>query len=222
MAISGVIETQADDGSGRDARRWSVRLVAEGKLAGGSDAQVLLHNISAGGLLLDCRMELEQGAKLTIDLPEAGPVVAEVVWRSATLHGCRFPDPLPSSVLSAAQLRSAIAPIEDMPVPAMHPQNRATLGKRLAKLRQEKDLTLAQVAEALGVSKPTVWAWEHDRSQPVSKRIGALAEVLGVAEAELLTGRDISQADHVIDEAREVIAEAYGCSPDQVRVMIDL
>jgi transcriptional regulator with XRE-family HTH domain len=197
-----------------------VRIVTEGVRADGGEALVRLHNISSSGLMLESDIQLDKGEELVIDLPQAGPTVARVVWRSASLHGCRFDEPLPSAVLSAAELQSAIAPPEEAaPSPGLAT---GSLGKRLASLRQERGLTLAQVAEQLGVSKPTVWAWEHDRSQPVSSRIGALADTLGVAEAELITGRDISHAEAAIAEARRVIAEAYGCAPHQVRIMIDL
>ncbi len=220
MAIPGLLVPSKTADSGRDVPRRAIRLATEGLRANGAETLVRLHNISAGGLMLESDVRLEKGEELVIDLPHAGPTPAHVVWRSASLHGCRFDQPLSPAVLSAAELKSAIAPPEET-LPA-HSPGLGSLGKRLATLRQERGLTLAQVAEQLGVSKPTVWAWEHDRSQPVSSRIGALADALGVAEAELITGRDISQAEAAIAEARQVVAEAYGCSPQQVRIMIDL
>ena len=220
MAIPGLINPSSTDAEGRSAARRNIRLVTEGMRADGDEALVRLHNISSGGLLLESDLRLEKGEEVVLDLPQAGPTVARVVWRSGSLHGCRFDDPLAPAVLSAAELQSAIAPPEEaVPQTGM---SQGSLGKRLATLRQERGLTLAQVAEQLGVSKPTVWAWEHDRSQPVSSRIGALADALGVAEAELITGRDISHVESVIAEARRTIAAAYGCAPHQVRIMIDL
>lgn len=220
MAIPGLLVPEPTADSGRNAPRRSIRLATEGLRADGEETLVRLHNISAGGLLLESDLSLAKGEELVIDLPHAGPTAAHVVWRSASLHGCRFDQPLSPAVLSAAELKSAIAPPEE--TQSAHGPAMGSLGKRLATLRQERGMTLAQVAEQLGVSKPTVWAWEHDRSQPVSSRIGALADTLGVAEAELITGRDISHADAAIAEARQVVAEAYGCSPQQVRIMIDL
>lgn len=220
MAIPGLLDPTTSDASGRSAARRQVRLVIEGVRADGSESLVRLHNISSGGLMLESDVALDKGEEVIIDLPHAGSTLAKVVWRSASLHGCRFDEPLSSAVLSAAELQSAIAPPEEA-VPASAPAH-GSLGRRLATLRQERGLTLAQVAEQLGVSKPTVWAWEHDRSQPVSSRIGALADTLGVPEAELITGRDASLADAAIAEARRVVAEAYGCAPHQVRIMIDL
>jgi transcriptional regulator with XRE-family HTH domain len=220
MAIPGLLDPIGRDDSNRDSPRRVIRLATEGLLADGVETLVRLHNISAGGLMLESDVALAKGEQIVIDLPLAGPTVAQVVWRSASLHGCRFERALSPAVLSAAELKSAIAPIEET---APQPGSvQGSLGKRLAALRQERGLTLAQVAEQLGVSKPTVWAWEHDRSQPVAGRIGALADALGVAEAELITGRDVSHAEAAIAEARQAVAEAYGCPPHQVRIMIDL
>lgn len=220
MAIPGLLDPSPDTDGERSAPRRSIRLATEGLRADGEETLVRLHNISSGGLLLESDVALEVGEEISLDLPQAGAISAHVVWRSASLHGCRFDQPLPASALSAAELKSAIAvPEADIAVPAAVP---GSLGKRLSSLRHERGLTLAQVAEQLGVSKPTVWAWEHDRSHPVSSRIGALAEVLGVAEAELVIGRDVSHAETAIAEARQVVAEAYGCAPHQVRIMIDL
>lgn len=222
MPIPGLLDPAVSSPDTRTAPRRLVRLVAEGMHADGAATLIRLHNISPGGLLLESDRALEQGERLTIDLPHAGPTNAQVVWRSGSLHGCRFDQALSPAVLSAAELRSAIAPPDD---PVRQPPAAGaggSLGRRLASLRQQRGLTLAQVAQHLGVSKPTVWAWEHDRSQPVASRIGALADALGVAEAELITGRDISHAEATIAEARQVIAEAYGCTPQQIRIMIDL
>lgn len=220
MAIPGLLDPIDSQNEGRDAPRRVIRLATHGMMPNGEEALIHLHNISAGGMMIESDEPLEKGSEVVIDLPEAGMVTARVVWRSASLHGCRFDHPLPQAALSAAELKSAIAPPEQQ-VAGAGPSH-GSLGRRLATLRQERGLTLAQVADRLGVSKPTVWAWEHDRSQPVSSRIGALAQALGVAEAELITGRDVSHADNAIAEARRVVAEAYGCTPHQVRIMIDL
>lgn len=220
MAIPGLLDPISIPSENREAPRRVIRLATPGMLPDGEETLIRLHNISVGGMMIESDEPLEQGSEILVDLPEAGAVTARVVWRSASLHGCRFDQPLPPAALSAAELRSAIAPAEQQTSGFV--QSHGSLGRRLATLRQERGLTLAQVAEQLGVSKPTVWAWEHDRSQPVSSRLGALAHVLGVAEAELVTGRDVSHADNAIAEARRVVAEAYGCAPHQVRIMIDL
>ncbi|NNC59500.1 MAG: helix-turn-helix domain-containing protein [Erythrobacter sp.] len=220
MAVTGLLDPVQQDEKGRAGSRRKIRIAAEGVRGDGEETRVRLHNISTGGLLLESDSAIAVGEEIVLDLPEAGPTAAQIVWQSASLHGCRFVEPLGPGALSAAQLRSAIAPAEaEADVPHAP---RGSLGKRLSRLRQERGMTLAQVAESLGVSKPTVWAWEHDRSHPVAGRIAALAETLGVAETELATGQDLSRADHAIAAAREAIAEAYGCAPNRVRIMLDL
>lgn len=67
---------------------------------------VLLRNISATGLLLECASDLALGEAIDIDLPHAGNCQAIVVWRNAQLYGCRFQTPLSSAAISAALLRS--------------------------------------------------------------------------------------------------------------------
>ena len=46
-----------------------------------------------------------------------------------------------------------------------------TTGKRIAKLREQKNITQKELAEHLGISSPAVVAYEHDRSRPVRYRI---------------------------------------------------
>ena len=84
-------------------------------------------------------------------------------------------------------------------------------------------MTLAQIGEMLGVSKPTVWAWENGRAHPVDTRIDLLAEVLGVS-GEALRGRsDVSDAlGGLILDCRRQIAAAIGTNVDNIRIMVEL
>ena len=84
-------------------------------------------------------------------------------------------------------------------------------------------MSLAQVAERLGVSKPTVWAWEQGRSRPVGNRIDPLAEALGVTRTELYPDADDQSLLHdLLVRVRAEIAEAAGASPDKIRISIEL
>ena len=185
MALKGHLENTTNYSGGEDARRTERRalfLEASGLLPGGLEANVLIHNISASGLLLETEMELAVNERLVLDLPEIGPVRAAVVWQSALLFGCAFEQALDQSALAAAQLRS------DPPVDAIAPLLEAPaepFGVKLNRLRRERGLTLAQVASALGVSKPTVWAWEKGKARPLPDRVPAMAEFLGVPPEEL-------------------------------------
>jgi predicted transcriptional regulator len=58
--------------------------------------------------------------------------------------------------------------------------------ERLKQLREEKVLTMRQVAELSGVSRDTVYRLEHGLTGGRQSSIKALARVYGVAPQELL------------------------------------
>lgn len=63
-------------------------------------------------------------------------------------------------------------------------------GSRLRRLRQEKNLTMEQLGELVGVSKSYIWALENkpvDRAQRTSATVmNGLAKALGVTLQDLL------------------------------------
>ena len=216
MAVSAHLDPVTDE----RAERRTLVLETSGTLPGGERANVLVHNASATGLLLETALELGDGETLAIDLPEAGPVAAEVVWRSGRLYGCRFEHPVGQAVLSAAQLRSAVGDF----VPPFQAAGGTDdgFGPRLERLRKSKRMTLAQIADALGVSKPTVWAWEHGKAHPLEERLAPLAEALGVAPEELSPPTGSGNWDELVARHRVEIAGALGVAEDKVRIMIEL
>lgn len=226
MAIQAHIDEPATGQSQRTGTRRALRLKTSGMLHGGQAANVTVHNISVSGLLLETEVDLVSGERLTLDLPEAGAVEAAVVWRSEQLYGCAFAAPLGAAALAAAQLQG-LPVSEASPVAPSAPAAKAgsgeTLGVRINRLRREAGLTLADVANRLGVSKPTVWAWEKGKARPLPERIPAIAEALGAAPEDLaeITGAG-SHLATLLDDCRTRIAEACGTSPAAVRIMIEL
>jgi transcriptional regulator with XRE-family HTH domain len=221
-------ETGSD--SQRTAPRRALRLETSGARAGaeeaGSEANVTIHNISAAGLLIETALALAEGERLTLDLPEAGAVVAEVVWRSEQLYGCAFEQAIGPAALAAAQLQGFAPGVPSRPLSApgaIGSPPGEPLGTRLNNLRRAAGLTLSDVAARLGVSKPTVWAWEKGKARPLPERLGAIAAALGV-EPDALTPAPgpTDEAQHVIAESRQRIAQACGIDPRQVRIMIEL
>lgn len=93
----------------------------------------------------------------------------------------------------------------------------------LKRQRLAHKLTLDDVAQALGVSKPTIWAWEHAKSRPRPERHAALAQVLKVPVEALMNAdtADIDQSE-VVRECKERIAKAFEIDPAAVRIRIDL
>lgn len=207
------------------ARRRVLQLEAEGALGTGEATRVLIHNVSAGGLLIETATALAEGETIAIDLPLAGQTPAEVIWASGTFYGCRFAGGLPLAVLSAMQLRAEAAPLpaqlpsRPAPIEALREES---FSARLERLRKMHGLSLARIGRELGVSKPTVWAWEQGKARPTESRIEPLAALLGVDPSELVTGRDSDGLRDVLTRAREQIATAFGTKPGNVRIMIEL
>lgn len=198
------------------AARRQLRLETEGATASGETARVLIHNVSATGLLIESAVALTEAERIEIALPQVGAVSAHVVWIDADFYGCRFDTPLPAGALGSLEL---YARLTSAPAPG---EPGDTLPVRIARLRKEQGLTLDALAALLNVSKPTVWAWEQGKARPTPERITALAERLGVAADELRTGRDGDALAAALTQARTIVAKAYGVDPDRVRVSIEL
>lgn len=224
MAIRAHIDPHAPGDSQRAAQRRALRLETSGLTHGGAEANVTIHNISAAGLLIESALDLAQGEQLSLDLPEAGTVTAMIVWRSERLYGCAFEQALSPAALAAVQLQG-LAP-EVPTTTSFAPSNtsmREALGTRLNRLRREAGLTLADVAAALGVSKPTVWAWEKGKARTLPERFSAIAVALGVSVEELAeTVSTTAGIDTLIEDCRKRIADACNTTPEAVRIMIEL
>jgi transcriptional regulator with XRE-family HTH domain len=203
----------ADLADERGSARRTLKLGVEGRMTHGGEAAVTVHNISATGLLIETESPLAEGDSFAVDLPEAGVRSAHVVWANAPMYGCRLDQPISAAALSAAQLRGEVVDT----APSAPPED---FGARLHRLRIERGLSLADIATRLGVSKPTVWAWEHGKSRPVERRLTGLAEALGVTPGGLEPAP--SGLSETLEQSRRRIAEAYGVEPVRVRIMIEL
>lgn len=222
MAFKAHLENAPQTSEGADARRHERRalfLEVSGILPGGLEANVVIHNISVAGLLLETEMPLDVDERLVLDLPEAGPVRAVIVWQSGFLFGCAFEQTLDQRALAAMQLRAD--PAADPFAPSLEAPPEP-LGVKLNRLRREHGLILAQVASVMGVSKPTVWAWEKGKARPLPDRISAIAEVLGVSAKELEERIDDNEHAALVQDCRLRIATAYGTHPSKVRIMIEV
>lgn len=231
MTIAAHFRKSAPEPGKARAPRRTLFLEVQGSLPDGGDTAVYIHNISVTGLLLESEGPLEVGEAIAVDLPHAGMTPAKVVWASEPLYGCQFDSPLAPATLMMAELSSAVAntnmaaPAESRAgaVAAAKPvDNSESFGLRLQRLRKGRKLTQAQVAEAVGVSKPTVWAWEQGRARPVETRLDALAKVLGVDRAALLAKPNIQGMGDMLARSREQIAAAFGTGVENVRIMIEL
>ncbi len=108
---------------GRGARRRKLSLESQGTTSSGIAADVVIHNISTTGLLIETSVNLSIGEVLAVEVPHAGATLAVIMWNSGNLFGCEFVAPVPNAAISASLLRNpieqpSIAPaIETQPLP---------------------------------------------------------------------------------------------------------
>jgi len=117
-----------------DNRRYATRRALRlGATLTDRGVEVTIHDLSPTGLLLETDQPLTQGETLFVDLPERGPIAANVAWSSGRYYGCAFELSIPAAAVSAALLRS----------PAIRPSTGGEEGFDIARLQ-----TLAAAVEA--------------------------------------------------------------------------
>ncbi len=236
MPIHATLEAQTNTGSQRGAARMRMRIEASGSLGTGEGTIVIIHNLSATGMLIETASELAIGQQLMVALPEAPDVAAVIVWRSDALAGCRFAQPLSRATLSAAQLRNPLPwdvdPAIDLGQAETLPPE--TLPQRLRRLRLERGLSRAALSAQVGTSTPSVWAWETGKTVPRRNNLVVLADAFGVSEQELTMGDGASSSaanmdargnagaiQSLIDTSKARIAAMAGVKPSQVKISIE-
>jgi len=230
MPIHAMIEEQQTADAQRGAARMHMRFEAPGSLDGSEGTMVVIHNLSATGMLIETATDLAIGQRLTVALPEASDSAATIVWRSEALAGCRFDRPLSRAALSAAQLRNPLPGDVD---PARAPDGDEMLAQRLLRLRKERGLSRAALSVRTGFSRPSIWAWESGKTVPRRSNLPALAEALGISEQELLAG-DTPARTHaagspgtaeevraLVESSKEEIAALAGVEPANVKIAIE-
>jgi hypothetical protein len=100
----------------RSAPRRQLRLGSALQTTG---EEVIIHDLSSSGMLIETAAKLAPFDGLEIELPQAGIRQALVVWSSGPYYGCEFQERLSQAVISAARLRSApIVSPEEAPPPS--------------------------------------------------------------------------------------------------------
>jgi hypothetical protein len=113
MSLLAHLEPSDSTASRRSAARRTLRLQALGATASQPDAQVVIHDLSLTGLLIETSAGLAAGERIDVEIPEAGPTEAKVVWNSGRFYGCKFRRPIPPAALSSAILRSPPSSAEE-------------------------------------------------------------------------------------------------------------
>ena len=96
-----------------------------------------------------------------------------------------------------------------------------TLGDRIRAARLAQRMSLDHLARALGVSKPSAWAWERDRARPKNDKLETMAAILKVAIDDL-DPRPLAffTLSDVVSDCRERIAHSAGISPENVTIVL--
>jgi hypothetical protein len=163
MALVAKLATYpADDRREARSRLW---LNVPSDLADGEVTNVIVHDLSRGGLLVQVDALLKVGSELQIEVPEAGSVEAKVVWSSGSFFGCQFAEPISESAVGAALSESRVV-YPDFPLPPGTPPLR----------QSERRVQTIDIADDLEAPEPEA---ERD-SLPASPR------VLGIIAISLL------------------------------------
>jgi hypothetical protein len=118
MALVAKLATYpAEDRREARSRLW---LNVPSELAGAEVTNVIVHDLSRGGLLVQADALLEVGSEVAIEMPEVGAVAARVVWSSGSFFGCQFAEPISESTVSAALSESRVV-YPDFPLPTGTP-----------------------------------------------------------------------------------------------------
>ena len=94
-----------------------------------------------------------------------------------------------------------------------------SIGERIAVLRKERNISQAQLARALNVSRQAVSKWENDQTAPDTIKLIQLADLLGTDSEYLATGKHamistpptvitkVETVDHIIEKPVEKVVE---------------
>ncbi|AOL93652.1 helix-turn-helix domain-containing protein [Porphyrobacter sp. LM 6] len=203
--------------------RRKIHFMAECKLNNQEIVKVAIRDISAGGVLLEASAAPDLRDGFVLRMPGVGEFACNVVWRSGALFGCSFDQELTPGIMAAAQLRGA--PLNQaeqlLPAASLGPAG-DTLGLILRNLRRHAGMTLDEVASALNVSKPTIWAWEKGKARPLPARLSAIATLFDVDVQTLMKTSEPTSSAELIDHCRTRIADAFGAAPTAVRIIIEV
>lgn len=83
-----------------------------------------------------------------------------------------------------------------------------TLGKAIAMMRKEKNMTQAELAEKMGVTDKAVSKWERDLSCPDVATLPRLAELFGITVDELMQGKSTETERGGVPEIISLITRA--------------
>ncbi|MGN0368362.1 MAG: helix-turn-helix domain-containing protein [Wujia sp.] len=91
------------------------------------------------------------------------------------------------------------------------------LGKFVATLRREQNMTQKDLAEKLCLTDKAISKWERGLSYPDISMLEPMAEILGVTVLELLRGERIREDETLtVQDAHEMIEESLNISDEEI------
>ena len=93
--------------------------------------------------------------------------------------------------------------------------NQIRIGRFIAELRKEKNMTQLNLAEKLGVTDRAISKWENGRGLPDVALMKPLCEILGITVTELLNGERASETEN-INKVSETVYEVLTDRENQV------
>ena len=92
--------------------------------------------------------------------------------------------------------------------------NQEKIGKFIAKLRKEKNMTQEQLAEKVGVTDKSVSRWENGKTMPDLSLLPILSKELNVEVSELLNGRKMTKEELI--ELKDTIEKLIEYSQNEI------
>ena len=115
---------------------------------------------------------------------------------------------------------------------AVSSSKKQMFSKRVVDLREQRELSQAELARRVGVTQTCVWNWESGNTYPRPAAMNRLAQVLATSAGQLggseaHTSPNVderaagSSLPEIILEARQRVAVAAGVAVSNVRVLLD-
>lgn len=90
--------------------------------------------------------------------------------------------------------------------------NQEKIGKLIAEIRKEKDMTQTDLANKLGITDRAISKWENGRGLPDISLLQNLSEILGITITELLSGERNGE-----NKAEQIIIESLNVNQKQFK-----
>lgn len=200
----------------RGARRHRLSLEAQVYETGAGARAATIANISETGCLVELQDAGVARTEVSIEIIglDIPPVDARVTWHGDAAFGCVFDEPLGAATVSAARLRGD--------PPSERTSQRTDWAERLVAARKRLAISASAMARELGISRPTLWAWETGRSAPSVENAGRVEDWLSQAEPPLPAGNKAGELGSRVDALRAQVADVLGVEPGDIDISLRL